>query len=146
MFLSDTGISDAVVAHISDHSRLVSLDLNKTGIGDATMRYLAKLPKLASLDLRATRVTDEGLRALGRSESLRTLQLHGCAISDEGLAHLGQMKALRVVNLGRMKSVTSAGVARLTKLKPDLHVSWDWTVEKPSAERPDLSAAGEHSE
>ena len=72
----ETGVTDAVLAHLHGLTKLESLSLNGTGITDAALVHLHGLANLRNLDLTGTGITDAGLVHLHGLTKLELLSLN----------------------------------------------------------------------
>ena len=138
-------ITDAGLKHLTQWTRLRTLNLHGNPITDAGLAHLQLLPRLERLQLGGTRVTGEGLRRLSHLKWLRLdaapitddglryvasltnlgqLYLDGTSVSDAGLKHLHGLTRLRVLNLHGTR-VTAEGVARLRLALPFVAVGTD---------------------
>ena len=73
-FDTDTGITDAALAHLQAFPNLAELYLGTTNISDAGLEHLMALPQLQFVDLNQTLVTPAGVRKL--CQALPHLQVH----------------------------------------------------------------------
>ena len=89
LFLANSKITDAGLAHLKGLENLKSLNLVWTKITDAGLAHLKGLSKLENLDLGATNLTDAGLVHLKGLTNLQELGLNRCnLITDAGLKSL----------------------------------------------------------
>jgi hypothetical protein len=77
------------------------------------------------LDNSNTTACDDLLRQLSRLDGLKELLLTETQTTDAGLAHIGKMTELEALFIWDARSVTDAGIARLTGLKKlkTIHIS-----------------------
>ena len=144
--LRNTRVSDKGLLHISELSRLNSLEISYgAGITDEGMQYLRGLTELEVLVVYGTEITDAGLvqlsghtrlreLCLGNSAikgsglkhlsgltNLKELRLQETLISDDGLRHLGGLRKLEFLSL-RNTRVTDDGLQHLGGLKSLKHI------------------------
>src|SRR5262249_27033644 len=117
--LSNTGITDAGLAHLKGLPELSWLDLSKTQVTDNGLVHLKGLP-LWDLELYRTKVTDAGLVHL-KGMRLTDLSLSGTSVTDVGLRHLRGLENLCTVNLFGTK-VSKKGIDELQQALPDIRI------------------------
>ena len=90
VYLTNTQVNNAGLAHLSGLSRLQVLDLSNTPIEDEGLAHLKGLTGLQVLYLYNTRISDAGLTHLNGLTGLRELYLdnHNIEISREGVDKL----------------------------------------------------------
>jgi internalin A len=113
-------ISDECVATIAQFKELESLSLrnyssNKDNVGDAGVAHLTDLTKLESLDLEGTKVTDVGMASLAGLVYLKSLTLSQTAVTNDGLKHLAGMRGLTTLNIDT-SGVSDAGLVHIAHL------------------------------
>lgn len=133
LVLDKTPVGDAGIANLGAMPSLRFLNLSRTRISDAAVEYLLRMRQLDTLFLGGTRITDEGFRRLAGHKSLRSLAVSD-RITDAGLFYLSGFSRLEHVALYGSKRITTAGVARLKKLKPGLTGLWGERLWDPSQE------------
>jgi len=77
LHLSETGITDAGLAHLAGLKRLRRLTLEKTNVTNDGLKHLAALEQLARLDVKYTQVTEGGLQHLKGAKRLRSVSPFG---------------------------------------------------------------------
>lgn len=132
LVLDETPVGDEGIANLGTMPSLHFLNLTRTRISDAAVEHFLSMPRLETLFVGGTNITDEGLRRLAAHTSLRQLGLGGTKLTDAGLIYLSRMPSLECVSYYGVKGVTSAGVARLKKLRPDLTGLWGEPLWDPS--------------
>jgi Leucine Rich repeat len=88
LYLINTRITDAGLAHLNQHARLRTLDLARTKVTDLGLPRLGGLPGLRILGLSGTGITDSGLVSIRQLGQLRKLDLSGTAVSEAGVRKL----------------------------------------------------------
>ena len=121
LFLANSKITDAGLAHLKGLENLKSLNLVWTKITDEGLVHLKGLTNLEKLYLSVTKITDAGLIHLKGLTKLKLLNLLFCKITDAGLLHLKGPGKLENLNLLGTK-VTDAGVKSLKKALPDCKI------------------------
>ena len=96
--------------------------LSNTRVTDAGLAHLQGLMGLKILSLHSTQVTDAGLAHLKGLTGLQILWLNGTQVTDAGLAHLQSLTGLRWLILTKTK-VTDAGVAKLRQALPGCQIT-----------------------
>lgn len=125
VFLTDIGLAKLAVS-----TQVDTLDLSLTDISDLGLHSLAMMSTLRDLSFRGCRVTERGVGALA-SLGLVSLDLGGTRISGAIADVIPRFRQLRRVWLCDT-SVTSADVARLRSLCPEIEIrqdprrSWIW--------------------
>lgn len=109
--LSRTGISDAGLAKVGEHSRLRRLHLARTDIGDAGLAHLKGLSGLHFLNLYGTNVTDAGLEHLAGMKELKKLFVWQTKVSDAGVERLKKALPGVIIDTGKYKKPTVVKVA-----------------------------------
>jgi hypothetical protein len=112
--IRDTDVSDAGLAPLKECRKVWRLWLQGTRVTDMGLIHLKGLSKLANLDLSNTEVTAAGLESL-KGLPLRFLQLSGTKITDAGLLCTKDMP-LWILNLSKT-GVTDAGLGHLKGLE-----------------------------
>ncbi|MBI2825595.1 MAG: hypothetical protein HYX69_13005 [Planctomycetia bacterium] len=128
VFLEDTKVTGAGLVHLAGLTKLTSLRLNTRDVHDDDLSHLAGLKKLAFLMLVNARITGRGLSHLAALPDLRALYLTGTGVSDKGIDLLARLKQLQRLDLSRTE-VTKEGVARLSEALPAARIGW--SEEKP---------------
>jgi hypothetical protein len=95
VYLSGTQVTDAVLVHLKDLTKLQSLHLSDTRVTDAGLVHLKDLTNFQSLGLFGTQVTDAGLVHLKDLTKLQSLGLCGTQVTDAGLMHLKDLTKLQ---------------------------------------------------
>jgi Leucine-rich repeat (LRR) protein len=116
VFLSGSGVPDAVLAALADVSTLESLSLNHC-LKFRDVSALARSVSLRELDVEGSAVCDAGISGLERIPSLTWLSLAACE-SITNVTNLFHSKSLRKLVLWK-SSVTDAGLVGL-ELAPAL--------------------------
>ena len=99
---------------------LALLDNQATPAG---LAYAAKIATLRRLDVsHAPTVTDESLRAVGLMPALEEFNLGSANVTDDGLMQLAPSMSLKRLTLTGLKLVTTTGIERLRKARPELRV------------------------
>lgn len=88
VWLQNTQITDAGLAHLGGFTTLQILDLDNTHVTDAGLEHLRGLTNLRLLYLFNTRVTDAGLAHLRGLTVLQELSLYNTQVTDAGVAEL----------------------------------------------------------
>lgn len=146
LWFAHTKFTDAGSAHLSQQKQLKRCGIGSTDPGSSgeAVAALALLPMedLALLDNQATpagvahasriktlkrfdishapTVGDESLKQLAQLPVLEDLKIGSAMLSDDGLQALAVSKSLKKLSLTGIKNVTSAGVERLRKARPEL--------------------------
>lgn len=94
------GLTKDALQSLASMKTIRVLTLTNTGIDDQAIEILSKLPNLSHIDINENELTDEGLMNLGR-----------------------KMKALRSMKTTVAGNLTSLGVKRFEKMRPDVKVS-----------------------
>lgn len=115
LWLLDTSISDATLAHVKGLTQLEWLQLDGTNVGDPGMEFVAALPKLKHLHLGRTNVGDAGVESLSGLSQLRNLDLGGTKITDAGLSAIARLAQLEQLELWPT-SITDSGLQHLHSL------------------------------
>ena len=97
--------------------QVCSVYLGNTQVTDAGLAHLKGLTALQGLDLENTQVTDAGLAHLKGLTRLRFLMLNNTHVKDAGLPHFRKLTALQGLWLNGTQ-VTDAGVTKLRKALP----------------------------
>lgn len=97
--LSQTGVTDAMLAQIEGLNTLRILSLSDTTVSDAGISHIGRLGQLEELYLLRTKITDAGLQQLSGMSHLHILVLGGTTITDAGLSSLRPLTELREVYL-----------------------------------------------
>jgi len=119
LLLSDTTIDDSGVKTISEQfPRITTLSLSNTPVSDAGMAYISNLDDLDTLNLRNTAVSDAGVRQLGRLRFLYFLDLTGTRITSSCINTLTRLPSL--TNDSVMLGETEVTAEALNKLKNEL--------------------------
>lgn len=135
LVLEKSPVGDEGVANLGPMPALRFLNLSGTRISDAAVAHFLTMRALDTLFVGGTSITDDGLCRLAGHTSLRSLVI-GDNITDAGLMYLARMTALKCVSYYGASGVTSAGVARLKKLRPDLSGIWGeplWDPDRAAA-------------
>ncbi len=116
-------ISAAQVAALFDVAdRVVELNVQDASIDDATLGDIAKFAELIRLRVSQNELTDRSINALSSLTKLERLNLYGNRrVTDnsvDALARIGSLKRVDIWQTG----ITSEGLARLRKLRPDLDI------------------------
>ncbi len=138
--ISNTGVGDVGVRHISELKSLRLLNLHgtkvtpeaassigkldgltflalTTALDDAGIEKLAPLQKLQSLTLTSDRVTDRGIKSIVKNHaSLVTLMTDRMPITDSSVESLASLQRLRVLGLS-VSPITDASVTSLRNMK-----------------------------
>jgi hypothetical protein len=115
VYLTNTQVTDAGLAHLKRFTNLRALGLSGTAVTGAGLAHLKEMANLQSLGLACPRLTDAGLGYLKGLTNLRDLSLAGAGISDGGLAHLKGLARLDTLSLTGTR-VTDAGLKHLRGL------------------------------
>ncbi len=129
LYLADTSISDAGLAHIAHLTNLKRISLWKTRITNAGLKHLAAMSELEAIDLDHTKVDNNGLRHLGDIVSLRELSMSDW-MSDRGLRHLSKLNNLQKLNINRA-AVSMRGLEQLSNSTLDtIEADSDYIINK----------------
>lgn len=123
VWLLDSHVSDAGLAHLAGLRKLQYLTLYGDKFGDAGLAHLSELTELRSLYLFRTKVSDAGLVHLKKLKNLQSLILECTEVTDAGLVHLKSLKGLTSLGLLGTR-VTAEGVADLKSAMPNVEVSY----------------------
>jgi len=110
-----TAITDEGFRHLRDLRKLARLNMQGLPVGDGAFSHLALLINLETLHASHTKVTDKGLATLANLTQLEVLDLSGTRITDTGLAHLKRLTRLRELSLAD-NQITAAGIRHLANL------------------------------
>ncbi len=117
--LSDLQLDDIGIEPI-DKMDLTRLSLSYNPVRD--LHALRRMKSLEDLGLDYTQVSRSGFEVIAGLKNLRLLYLNGTPITDADLLLLSPLKKLEVVAVGKCKSVTPAGVAKLRRVLPHCQV------------------------
>ena len=112
--VSSAPITDGVLIHLRQFSKLRSLGLPGTHIEGLGLIHLERAP-LQRLLLDSTPFSDAGLAYIAGLPNLEDLDLSYTSISDAGLPHLRALSKLAILRVEGTQ-VTDAGVPQLTVL------------------------------
>jgi len=90
VFLDNTEVTDAEIAHLSKLKNLKWLGLTGTAVTNAGLAHLSGLTDLDIVDLCETNVTDAGLAHLSGLRNLENLYLYYTAVTDKGVQELSK--------------------------------------------------------
>lgn len=76
------------LAKLPNPQKLVSLNMSQSGVGDAEVAHLTEMTNLESLNLSETQLTDQAVDALAKLTSLKEMVLTQTSISEEGMNRL----------------------------------------------------------
>ena len=111
---------DEKLQSVAELSGLKNLDLSQCGVTNDDLKHLSRLENLQSLVLLWSLIDDDGLRELVALKNLKSLDLRHCTITDRGLEHVGRLEELRELNLHHFSEptcqITDAGLKHLAKL------------------------------
>ena len=130
LYLENTGVTDAGLAHLAKFPNLRGLEIRNDAtwaakkaltITDAGMVHLAGLARLQSLDVSYSSVTDAGLGAFADLPELKSLYLGFTGVKGSGLGKLKSLPQLSFVSLDGCKMDAEglkalAGASRLRSL------------------------------
>jgi hypothetical protein len=123
--LDHTAVTDEHLNELAGlEDKLRRINLSNSHISDAGMARISDMRKLEQLRLSSDRVTDAGLACLVNLKKLRHLHLIGMPITDSGLAHLHALTGLRSLYLDGTKT-TEDGIGRLVKALPEVHLHYE---------------------
>ena len=91
---------------------------------DDVAAVLSEISSLEDLDVWSGEVTDIGAGHLINLKKLQRLQIRGNRMTDQGLETLSQLPQLRYLDLSYVKKMTSGGIARFRKLRPDVEIKY----------------------
>ena len=117
IWIENTGITDASMPWIASNPQLTHLGVAGTRITDKSAPLLARLQNLEVLALRDTQITSRGLADIARLPRLTHLYLMDTAVDDEGLKHLAKVKTLETLDVRRTR-VTAAGREQFQRAQP----------------------------
>jgi len=121
LWLEDTNISDADLAHLTDFKALKTLKLSNTSITDAGLVHIKKLNSLENLSLDSTFITDDGLMSLKDLPNLRKIRVKRTRVTNAGLENFKQISASKsVIVEWELSQIMSKSPSLLGKLLPDL--------------------------
>jgi Leucine-rich repeat (LRR) protein len=126
LYVSDSPVTDAELAHIRGLIELRHLDLSSTNVTDAGLEHLEHLTHLRFL-LIGPHITDRGLRRLKLLTSLESLELLDTDVTDAGVGELTTLTNLRSLYLSGAK-ITGCGLDKLKKLTRLEELSLDATL------------------
>ncbi len=112
--LKGTEVTDADLTHLTEMTKIKTLNLSQTRVTDEGLSNLEGLTGLKYLHLFGTDIADAGLKHLGRLSKIELLCLDDSRITDAGLAHLKNMTELRTLHIQSKASITDAGLDLLT--------------------------------
>ena len=121
IWVENTGITDASVPWIASNPELTHLGVAGTTISDTSAPLLARLENLEVLALRDTQITSRGLADIAKLPRLKHLYLLRTAVDDEGLQHLVKIESLNTLDV-QLTRVTAAGVERFRRARPECRV------------------------
>ena len=124
LYLYESEVSDAGLAHLSNLTNLTILQLYDTEVSDAGLAHLSNLTNLTELDLSRTQVSDAGLAHLSGLTNLTRLKLSDTELSDAGLAHLSGLTNLTALYLP--SSITDTGLSHLSTLTNLKYLGITW--------------------
>jgi uncharacterized membrane protein len=116
LYLHNTKVTDAGLAHFKDCKNLALLSLGGTQVSDAGLVHFQDCEDLTDLNLGRTNVSGTGLAHFKNSKKLRILHLGATHADDAGLAHLRDCKNLTSLYL-QWTEVTDAGLAHFKDCK-----------------------------
>jgi F-box/leucine-rich repeat protein 2/20 len=116
--LTDCGVDDAALQHLSKCSELLILKLGLcSSISDKGLALISSnCAKLVELDLyRCSSITDDGLASLASGcKRIKLLNLCYCnKITDNGLGHLGSLEELTNLELRCLVRITGIGISSI---------------------------------
>ena len=141
VYLYDTSITDAGLAHLRSLEHLDALAFSSpgitgsglkgfssaklkhvyffegSGVNDAGLESIAAFRHIETIYFQRVGVTSAGLRHLAGMKSLKSLTLQGVGITDEGLSHLRNLTALESLHLGSTDVTSLAELGELKNLK-----------------------------
>ena len=113
--------ASAIKAMKSIGENIVELNLTKVALDQKLIDFISGLDNLQKLQLQHTTVTDKAISKVKKLKNLNSLNLYNTSISDASIEDL--ISIIRLKNLYVWQSeITSEGVARLKKRKPQLNV------------------------
>ncbi len=115
------GLTGEGVGKLNELSYLSKLNINRD---NAILRHLGELrnPRLFLLTLVGTNFKDSDVDKIVQLRGLKTLNLSGTQITDKGLMKLAALPRIRIITVTGCPGVTSDGIKRFNKLKPDCDV------------------------
>ncbi len=122
LYLFNTEVTDSGMRELKKLKQLTHLSIARTPVTDEGLEVLLSLQALEMLLLSETLVTDDGVRRLRSLPKLKTLNLNATPITDAGLIHLAGLKELEIVYLHKVPGITQAGIEKLKRSRPELHV------------------------
>lgn len=125
--LMDTGFTDSDVAWLLCLPQLKIVTVSGR-LSDKGLAQLATIPRLEALTIHNAQITGNCLAALRKAERLQFLLLYELELTDRDIDHLIAIPNLWYVGWAGNK-VTSGGLDRLRRAKPDLDV--DINVDEP---------------
>jgi Leucine-rich repeat (LRR) protein len=145
-----TKLTNAGIAHLADHKKLVELNLESTGVSDAGLKHLAGMTAMVEMNLSETQISGEGLVHLKDMQQLNELDISECPLAGglDGLApvplvtldasecgiqdvHVAQIA--KISSLQRLRvhdtQMTDSGLKSLSVLKNLEYITlWDTLV------------------
>ena len=118
IWIENTGITDASMPWIASNPELTHLGVAGTRITDKYAPLLARLQNLEVLALRDTQITSRGLAEIAKLPRLKHLYLMRTAVDDEGLQRLAKIESLNTLDV-QLTRVTAAGRERFQRARPD---------------------------
>jgi len=113
LYLGNTGITDAGLAHVKGLASLALLDVSaNAGITDAGLGNVVGLVKLQQIMFSNTGISDEGLMHLKGLPELVQVYAGTKNLTDGGLVHLKSLTKLKALSIGYSK-ITDAGLVNL---------------------------------
>ena len=116
IWMQNTRISDAGLAHFRPLKNLTYLMANSTDIGDEGLKVLGELPLLQQLFLNKTKVTDSGIVHLEKL-ALKRLALGFNQITDAAMPSVAKITSLEHLEISNSPLITDAGLVSLRALK-----------------------------
>jgi hypothetical protein len=118
LWISQSKISDRVLARVPAIAGLQALDIAFCPVTDEGIAHVAKIPMLRKLDLSYTKITDDAIGLLSRCQGLEEIRLTGTKLTRVGIAQLADFPSLRRLAVESIEPrEVMAGTAKLPRLE-----------------------------
>lgn len=114
--LQDTEITDRGLLLLGNLKLINHLNIARAMITGKGLMIVAQFKQLEDLDAGFNQLSDQSISCLEHLPKLRIVTLSAARLGDESMAVFGKMQQLKELRLDRNKSITDAGVAKLTGL------------------------------